>query len=402
MGHLGNFIPAAIVRDSFNTSSTAGVPTTLAGSPTLAVYKDGGTTESTAGVTLTVDFDAKTGYHRFAIDTASDAAFYASGSQFSVVLAAGTVGGTSVVGVEVASFKIGMAVVPTLLVDGSLLAFGITDNGLAQAVAAASITLRSAFDGETNVVIGGTVMLSSGTNGKWQTGLVTAYNSSTKVATIAGGWSGALTPVGPSRYLLFATAVASGGGASLDAAAVRAALGMNSANMDTQLSNTYSRLGAPAGASVSADIAAVKGETAAIVDDTGTSGVVVAAGSKAGYSLSAAQTFNLTGNITGNLSGTVSGVTNPVTASQLLDKTNMELSSSGISAVLDATIAEPGSVPTWPMSIRKAMSWLSAVALNKQQVTASNNKLRNSTDTADIANAAQTDASGTYTRNKWI
>lgn len=60
------------------------------------------------------------------------------------------------------------------------------------------------------------------------------------------------------------------------------------------------KIGAPAGASVSADIAAVKVDTAAILvdtgttldgkidsilDDTGTSGVVVAAGSKTGYSI---------------------------------------------------------------------------------------------------------------------
>ena len=41
-------------------------------------------------------------------------------------------------------------------------------------------------------------------------------------------------------------------------------------------SDTYARIGAPAGASVSADVAAVKAETALIVDDTGTSGVVLA------------------------------------------------------------------------------------------------------------------------------
>ena len=52
-----------------------------------------------------------------------------------------------------------------------------------------------------------------------------------------------------------------------------------------QTGDAFARLGAPAGASVSADVAAVKGETAAILDDTGTAGVVVAAGSKTGYKL---------------------------------------------------------------------------------------------------------------------
>lgn len=74
--------------------------------------------------------------------------------------------------------------------------------------------------------------------------------------------------------------------------------------------DAYARLGAPAGASVSADIAAVKSDSAAILVDTGTTldgkidtidtnvdsiladtgtdGVVVAAGSKTGYALSSA------------------------------------------------------------------------------------------------------------------
>lgn len=52
-----------------------------------------------------------------------------------------------------------------------------------------------------------------------------------------------------------------------------------------QTGDNYARLGAPAGASVSADVAAVKGETASIVADTGTDGVVVAAASKTGYKL---------------------------------------------------------------------------------------------------------------------
>jgi hypothetical protein len=46
-------------------------------------------------------------------------------------------------------------------------------------------------------------------------------------------------------------------------------------------------IGTPAGVSLAADVAAVKADTAATLDDTGTSGVVVAAASKTGYRLSA-------------------------------------------------------------------------------------------------------------------
>ncbi|NQT15767.1 MAG: hypothetical protein HQ582_23620, partial [Planctomycetes bacterium] len=56
-----------------------------------------------------------------------------------------------------------------------------------------------------------------------------------------------------------------------------------------QTGDTYARVGAPAGASIAADIAAMKADTAAILADTGTDGVVVADGSKTGYSLASAE-----------------------------------------------------------------------------------------------------------------
>lgn len=49
------------------------------------------------------------------------------------------------------------------------------------------------------------------------------------------------------------------------------------ATSTAQTGDAFARLGAPAGASVSADVAAVKAETAAILDDTGTTGVEIAA-----------------------------------------------------------------------------------------------------------------------------
>lgn len=104
MKYLGDFLQGQVVRGSFNTRTAAGVPITLAGTPALSVYKDGGTTETTTGVTLTVDFDSRTGHHVFAVDTAD--AFYASGSDFRVVITTGTVDGTSVVGTEVGSFSL--------------------------------------------------------------------------------------------------------------------------------------------------------------------------------------------------------------------------------------------------------------------------------------------------------
>jgi hypothetical protein len=104
--YLGDFNTGVTIRGHFNTRTAAGTPITLAGTPALSVYKDGGTTESTTGVTLTVDFDSRTGLHLFAIDTSADGTFYSTGSDFRVVLTAGTVDSVSVVGAEVGSFSI--------------------------------------------------------------------------------------------------------------------------------------------------------------------------------------------------------------------------------------------------------------------------------------------------------
>jgi hypothetical protein len=105
--YYGDFAAGSTVRIGFNTNDSSGLPTTLAGTPTLAVHKDGSTTQSTAGVSLTVDFDSLTGYHVAVIDLSADGTFYSSGSDFRVYLTAGTVGGTSVVGSLVGSFSIG-------------------------------------------------------------------------------------------------------------------------------------------------------------------------------------------------------------------------------------------------------------------------------------------------------
>lgn len=106
MSYQGDPTPGATLRFPFNTLDADEAPTTLAGSPSLAVYKDDGTTESTAGVSLSVDHDGKTGLNIAIIDTSADGSFYSAGSNFSVVIAAGTVDGFSVVNRLVGSFSL--------------------------------------------------------------------------------------------------------------------------------------------------------------------------------------------------------------------------------------------------------------------------------------------------------
>lgn len=105
--HIGDYDTSAVVYGKFTTfRPSTGAAYTLGGTPALAVYKDNSTTQSTSGVTLTADFDGVTGLNHFAIDTSADGSFYSAGSNFDVVLTAGTIDSVSVVGAVVGSFTI--------------------------------------------------------------------------------------------------------------------------------------------------------------------------------------------------------------------------------------------------------------------------------------------------------
>lgn len=106
LGYVGDFTPGKTVRGDFNTRDTDQAPITLAGTPSLAVYKDDGTTQDTDGLTLNVDFDSVTGSHVWEVDTSADGTFYSAGADFFVKLAAGTVDSISVVGVTVGHFSL--------------------------------------------------------------------------------------------------------------------------------------------------------------------------------------------------------------------------------------------------------------------------------------------------------
>ncbi len=103
-GDLGNRNPSDLIEFAIETS-IGGVMATLTGAPAaLRIYKDGSATQDLDGVTITVDFDGITGRTHVTLDPTADPAFYASGSEFSVAVNVGTVGGVSVVGRSVGAF----------------------------------------------------------------------------------------------------------------------------------------------------------------------------------------------------------------------------------------------------------------------------------------------------------
>lgn len=103
------------IRKCFTTRAFAtGIPTVLAGTPVLSVYEDGSITQITAGVSVTVDLDSVVGLNQLVIVATGGNGFDA-GSDYSVVITTGTVGGVSVVGETVYTFSLGRSAAFTRL-----------------------------------------------------------------------------------------------------------------------------------------------------------------------------------------------------------------------------------------------------------------------------------------------
>lgn len=101
MNYLGDFPTGATVYVPFHTFASTGASVTLTGLAVtdIEIYKNGGTTQrsSDAGYTLLdtdgIDFDGITGLHGFSIDLSdnTDAGFYAAGNEYQVAVSSVTV-----------------------------------------------------------------------------------------------------------------------------------------------------------------------------------------------------------------------------------------------------------------------------------------------------------------------
>jgi len=106
MNYLGDYTEDfATLNMKFTTKNVSDVPTTLAGSPVISVYKANDLTQSVAGVTLVADFDGVTGLNNVLIDLSADA-FYAIGDDYHIVITTGTVNSVDYAGTVVGEFSI--------------------------------------------------------------------------------------------------------------------------------------------------------------------------------------------------------------------------------------------------------------------------------------------------------
>jgi hypothetical protein len=266
--YLGDFAAGVTVRGTFNTRAKAtGAPITLAGTPAVAVYKDGSTTETTTGVaSISVDFDARTGHHLYAITTSD--AFYAAGSDYRIVLTAGTVDGESVVGVEVGSFSI--------LNRSPLTTLGT--NAPADWINAAAI----AADAITDAKVANDVTIAS------VTGAVGSVTGSVGSVTgnVGGSVGSVVGAVGSVTAPVTAGTVSDKTGYSLTATT---GLGNQTANITGNLTGSVG--------SVTGAVGSVTGSVGSVTGSVG----------------------SVTGNVGGNVVGSVGSVTGGATATALAD-----------------------------------------------------------------------------------
>lgn len=146
--YLGDFASGATVQFLWGTNAADGSSITRATDGAIRVYKDASATQrsSSAGITDTEDFDSLTGIHLCAIDLSdnTDAGFYATGHNYTVVLAGATIDGKSVNSV-LAYFSISNRVTATVsgTVDANVVKWTGTNVASPDTAGYPKVTLKS-------------------------------------------------------------------------------------------------------------------------------------------------------------------------------------------------------------------------------------------------------------------
>lgn len=245
---LGSVLPIPFA--TYAASTGASVTLTGLATTDIEVYKGTTVTQrsSDAGYALIdtdgIDIDGITGIHGFSIDTGdnTDAGFFVAGSFYYVVVSAVTVD-SQTVNFIAATFSLSatrsVAGVPEVDVTHFNGTAGTFASGRPEVntshIAGSAVSTSSAQIGVNVVNAGGTA---------WASGAITAASIASDAITAAKIATGAIDADAIAADAITAAKIADGAidaatfatGAILDAAGVRSALGLASANLDTQLS----------------------------------------------------------------------------------------------------------------------------------------------------------------------
>ena len=302
--YYGDYAANATVYIPINTFDSndpaASVTVTNLVNTDVHIHKDGGTTQrnNAAGITMTVDFDSITGNHLLIIDTSDNtvADFWEAGHEYQVRIEGATVDGGTI-NAWVGSFSIeraggalaliksatyGLSALKTLLDTTGIKVASFADNAItAASINADAITNAKIAD---NAIAAENLAADCITNAKIADNAIAAENIAADAITAAKIANGAIdnatfaADVGSTAYATNIIALAARKAideydpptnAEFELRTLPAADYTVVSDLGTvQTGDAFARLGAPAGESVSADIAAIKAETAAIVADT--------------------------------------------------------------------------------------------------------------------------------------
>lgn len=291
--HLGAVPASSTLYIPFASyGRTNGESITLTGLATsdIKIFKNGSTTERsvTNGFTLLdtdgVDFDAITGIHGFSIDLAdnTDAGFYAVGSFYWVVVSSVTIDG-QVVNFIAATFRIAPAEasagVPkvdvshaagTAWASGAITAASIAADAITDAKVASDVTIAS-VTGQVGSVAGLTPATVHADLDDIQARLPAVLVGGRMDASVGAMAADVVTAaaiatdaIGALELSAGAVAEIQAGLSTLDAAGVRAALGLAAANLDTQLAAIAGFIDTEVAAilaAVDTEVAAIKAKT---------------------------------------------------------------------------------------------------------------------------------------------
>lgn len=146
-----------------------------------------------------------------------------------------------------------------------------------------------------------------------------------------------------------------------------------------QTGDGYARLGAPAGVSVSADVAAVKTDSSAILTDTNELQVDWTNG--------------------GRLDLLLDQIITDIAALNNISAADVNTQVDDVLNV--ATLAEVAAVPAANAAVGAKINWLFALSRNKGTQISTTKTLRNDADTADIATSTVSSDGTTFTRGEY-
>lgn len=268
----------------------------------------------------------------------------------------GAVGSVAAGGIAAASFAAG-AINAAAIADGAIdRATFAADTGLqtirsntAQAGAAGTITLDAGASATTDFYVGAWIVL-TGATGVGQARVITAYNGTTKVATIAPNW--ATNPDVTSTFAIINAAQLTGiqGNVTGSVASVTGAVG-----------------------SVTGAVGSVTGAVGSVTGAVG----------------------SVTGNVGGNVVGSVASVTAAVTVGTNNDKAGYALSAAGDAAVADKLLTRSvaGGSDVTGLNARNVTNALRALR-NKVSIAAGTMTVTQEDDTTTAWTAAVTTAAG--------